>query len=188
MLRSILNMSLGFQALSDSDTHSIIKTMTGWPSSGSFTNNQFLEFLEEIWCIGAHLGIYIPYPNEIDTMKELEKIVELLKNEVFPAVEYIDTPLFLIIDKETKLTIRKHTINLDSYFFTDDHLELVISKGEPLITTRLFFEGRHLPRINEGINRIIETIIKPLMSKDHKRQVITSRIKELEQELLLIDQ
>ncbi|GHE35128.1 hypothetical protein GCM10017764_17950 [Sphingobacterium griseoflavum] len=180
-------MSVGFQVLSDSDTHSIIKTLTGWPSAGSFTNKQFLEFLEEIWCIGAHLGIYIPYPNEIDTMKELEKIVELLKNEVFPAVEYIDTPLFLPIDKETKLTIRKQTINLDSHFFTDDHLELVISKGDPLITTRLFFEGKHLPIITEGINKIIETIIKPIMSKDHKRQVITSKIKELEQELTEIE-
>lgn len=50
--------------LNKTQAHILLKTITNSKSTAMMDNKQFLEFLEEVWCIGAHLGIYIPEPNE----------------------------------------------------------------------------------------------------------------------------
>ncbi|WP_185216192.1 hypothetical protein [Sphingobacterium mizutaii] len=50
--------------LNNNQTHGLIKSLTRTKSTSLFDNKEFLEFLEEVWCIGAHIGIYIPEPNE----------------------------------------------------------------------------------------------------------------------------
>lgn len=64
--------------LSDSDTHYLMKSITKTESTAKMDNKQFLEFIEEIWCIGAHLGIIIPDPPN-NTMKELHKAIDLIE-------------------------------------------------------------------------------------------------------------
>lgn len=51
--------------LNNTQTHSLIKSLTKTESTAFYDNKQYLEFLEHVWCIGAHLDIYIPEPNEI---------------------------------------------------------------------------------------------------------------------------
>lgn len=63
--------------LDKDDTHYIIKTVTQTQSTAKLDNKQFLEFIEEVWCIGAHLGIIIPDPNYIH-MKEIHEAIDLV--------------------------------------------------------------------------------------------------------------
>lgn len=50
--------------LSADETHELIKIITKISTTTTMNNKEFLEFLEEVWCIGSHLEIYIPEPNE----------------------------------------------------------------------------------------------------------------------------
>lgn len=53
-----------FYLLSDIDTHIVLKTITRTESHSSIGNKQFLLYLEEVYCIAAHLDLVIPDPNE----------------------------------------------------------------------------------------------------------------------------
>lgn len=50
--------------LTNHDVHSILKTITKVESHSKSDNKQFLIFLEEVFCIAAHLDLVIPDPNE----------------------------------------------------------------------------------------------------------------------------
>ena len=51
-------------SLNKTQTHLLLKIITKAKSTALMDNKQFLEYLEEVWCIGAHIGIYIFEPNE----------------------------------------------------------------------------------------------------------------------------
>lgn len=53
-----------FYLLSDIETHTVLKTVTKIDSHSNLDNKQFLLFLEEVYCIAAHLDLFIPDPNE----------------------------------------------------------------------------------------------------------------------------
>src|SRR5690606_10190273 len=55
-----------FPLLDNEDVHIILKTITKIKSHGEIDNKQFLLFLEEVFCIAAHLDLVIPDPNEYE--------------------------------------------------------------------------------------------------------------------------
>lgn len=65
MLTDRLNdlMSLPY-LLTTLDVHSIIKQITKTKSTANFNDSEFNYFLEKVWCIGSHIGVNIPDPNE----------------------------------------------------------------------------------------------------------------------------
>lgn len=59
-----------FYFLSDCDTHGVLKSVTKIESHSKLDNKQFLLFLEEVFCIAAHLDLVIPDPNESNYEQE----------------------------------------------------------------------------------------------------------------------
>lgn len=51
-------------------THQVLKSITKIESHSKLDNKQFLLFLEEIFCIAAHLDLVIPDPNESEYEQE----------------------------------------------------------------------------------------------------------------------
>lgn len=59
-----------FYFLNDTETHSVLKAITKTESHSQIDNKQFLLFLEEVFCIAAHLDLIIPDPNQEDYEQE----------------------------------------------------------------------------------------------------------------------
>jgi|GEM_PF-2026703 len=171
--------------LSESDTHSLLKIVTKAPSNAKMDNKQFLEFLEEVCCIGAHLGIYIPFPDESIKMELLKAIVHKLENKIFPALKYLDQPINYAIHPHSKLSssVSGNTITLSSEMFTDEHLSVVTTVSGSLVEHTVFFEGVNLHDINNALDRLIQYSITPVMSTGYKKEKINQKIKELNIEL-----
>lgn len=167
--------------LSDDDVHEILKSITGTPSNAELTNKQFLEFLEQIWCIGAHLDIYLPYPEEIHRMEQLKRIVDKMEKEIFPYRNMLERG-FYPLSKETKLSINKAGIGITSHMFTDEHLDTITTDSGTLVQKKMFFEGKHLDNIEKGLDHFISSVVDPLKSPEYRKKVISDKIKKLQEE------
>lgn len=190
MIKDRLNYLVsGSYLLSDSDTHSLLKIVTKSPSNAKMDNKQFLEFLEEVCCIGSYLGIYIPFPDEEIKMELLKEIVQKLENKIFPALKYLDQPINYAIHPHSKLSssVSGNTITLSSEMFTDEHLSVVTTISGSLVEHTVFFEGINLQDINNALDRLIQYSISPIMSTDYKKDKISQKIKELNIELQAIE-
>lgn len=102
--------------LDQDDTHLLVKSITKTPSTAKLTNKKYLIFLEKVWCLGAHLGIYISNPNEITMEKLLSKVnTFIFKNRhkgEFTITFRTGTP---IVDF-THFVDRTHQNNIHSYY------------------------------------------------------------------------
>lgn len=167
--------------LKDDDIHEVLKSITKTPSNAELDNKQFLEFLEQVWCIGAHLDIYLPYPEEITKMEQLKRIVDKLENKIFPYRDLLSRG-FYPLDKETKLSINKSGIGIMSHMFTDEHLDTTTVDSGTLIQKKLFFEGKYLDNIEKGLDTFISSVVEPLKSPEYRKQVLSEKIKKLQEE------
>lgn len=167
--------------LSDDDVHEILKSITKTPSNAELTNKQFLEFLEQVWCIGAHLDIYLPYPEEITKMEQLKRIVDKLEKNIFPYREIIERGAYPL-DKETKLTVNKSGVGITSHMFTDDHLDITTTESGSIVSSKIFFPGNYLTGIEQGIDNFINSVVKPARSPESRKQVLAEKIKKLQEE------
>lgn len=73
-----------FPFLENQDVHIILKTITKIESHGKVDNKQFLLFLEEVFCIAAHLDLIIPDPNEYDNEQKNTRISRDNANVILP--------------------------------------------------------------------------------------------------------
>lgn len=167
--------------LSDDDVHEILKSITDTPSNAELTNKQFLEFLEQIWCIGAHLDIYLPYPEEIHKMEQLKRIVDKMEKDIFPYRDILARG-FYPLEKDTKLSINKSGIGIMSYMFSAEHLNIDTVISGSLVQKKMFFEGKHLDNIEKGLDHFIASVVEPVKSPEYRKKVLSERIKKLQEE------
>lgn len=168
--------------LKDDDVHELLKRVTNTPSNAGLSNKEFLDFLEQIWCIAAHLDIYLPYPEEITKMEQLHRIVDKLENKVFPYRELIERGSYPL-DSESKLSINKAGVGITSRAFDAEHLDICTTGSGSLVQTRIFFAGTYLDDIERGLDHFISSVVDDLRSPHTRKKVIEHKIKELQEEL-----
>ena len=122
-------------------------------------------------------------------MKLLQQIVWQLENKVFPAIKYLDNPISFPIDEHTKISTSKsgNCVTIISHMWTDEHLMINTVESGTLIEHKITFNGEHLETINNSLNKLISSTIKDITSKDHKKKLLTQRIKDLNEELFNLD-
>jgi len=167
--------------LTKTQTHNLIKSLTKAKSTALMDNKQFLEYLEEVWCIGAHLGIYIPEPNETP-MKLIERMVEMMEDSIIPMQHIITSPISIEMRNKTVFYVSSIQISMTHNQFGDEHFNITMMGTEnALVTTRPGYKGTFATEIIDDLQNFIKYHVDSL-SKD-KANKIKQKIQSLEKEL-----
>lgn len=168
--------------LEDDDVHIIVKGITKTVSTANFDNTSFNLFLEQVWCWGAHLGIYIDDPNESLVMDKLKELTDLIIELLVPYVGKIE-PLKLDLTKEITLYIRDKKVELLSHLFTENHLEISIQADTQfnLITCTSTLEEGSINDLLYEVKNIHENYFSNMLMD--RSSVIEKQIKCLQEEL-----
>lgn len=187
MIKSRLNhlKACSFR-LTNIQTHQLIKWLTNTETTAKFDNKQYLEFLEQVWCIGAHIGVTIPDPNEPTEMQKIKELSDVLKAVYTTLRPFISSPVTFFINEHTNLVCTDNSARLFGYSFTDFHIEVTVyaSTKEPttLVTVVPEFNDRHLYKITHDLLEVFKKEIEPICNKDNRLSTINTRIGILQNE------
>lgn len=168
--------------LEDDDVHILVKGITRTVSTANFDNTSFNLFLEQVWCWGAHLGIYINDPNESVVMDKLKELTDLIQELIIPYVGKID-PVKLDLTKDITLYVRDKKVDLCSYLFTENHLEISVQADTQfnLITCTSTLEEGSVNNLLYEIKNVHEHYFSSIVMD--RSSVLEQQIKGLQEEL-----
>ncbi|MCY4781461.1 hypothetical protein ORI89_17525 [Sphingobacterium sp. UT-1RO-CII-1] len=150
-----------------------------------------MEFLENVWCIGAHIGIVIPDPNEQTEMQKLKELHELLYTIYFKSRDFIKGKNIYNIGPEIKITIGNNSASINCYLFTEYHIEISVFTHEEitksLISVTPEFNDKYVYEIIQKINDLYNSEINPKINKENRLSVIDSQIENLTKEKQILE-
>lgn len=190
MLKERLNeLKICTFKITNLDAHQLIKILTKTKTTANLDNKDYLLFLEEVWCIGAHLGIVIPNPNERTHMEKIQELSDKLVEIYAHVMPFISTTLSYNLGAEVSVKLSLKYATLTSHLFTDYHLDITYYKenGKTFFTTYTTFNDHYVEDISRNLTVLFNETIKPSLSKDKMIASINTKIEALQNEKATIE-
>lgn len=117
-------------------------------------------------------------------MNLIEKITEMLVDDLIPYQQYISAPVTINLPHYTKVTISPKEIHVIHSCFSPEHFEITIMAADNVFFQhRPEYKGLFVKDIIADIEELIKKHIPNIRDNKVKAELIVNKIRSLEEEL-----